>query len=151
MCLWTVLIMTFSNNLPVVERRLIGCIFWGNFGSLPGFRNVMTFATFKDFGKWERRIQWLNKYVKCTNGRLVRCLRNLNEMPSIPQDFLDFKELMSFCKSHSLILSGSLLSTSLNRAWTLSHTRRLWFSSHKSWYVNWFSKQSTTELAFLDG
>jgi hypothetical protein len=44
MYFWTILRMSFSNNLPVVERRLIGCQFWGNFGSLPGFGNVMTFA-----------------------------------------------------------------------------------------------------------
>jgi hypothetical protein len=27
-------------------------------------------------------------------------------MPSIPQDFLNFKELINFCKPHGVILSG---------------------------------------------
>jgi hypothetical protein len=30
-------------------------------------------------------------------------------MPSIPQDFLNFKKLINFCKSHGLILSGGLV------------------------------------------
>jgi hypothetical protein len=33
----------------------------------------MTFSSFQDIGKWVRRRQWLNKCVKCTNGRLGRC------------------------------------------------------------------------------
>jgi hypothetical protein len=41
--------MTFSNNLPVVDRRLIGRKFLGNFGSLPGFSNDMTIAFCKIF------------------------------------------------------------------------------------------------------
>jgi hypothetical protein len=38
-----------------------------------------------------------------------------------------------------------------SRAWTLASTRRSWFSSHKSWCVNWFSKQSAIALAFSNG
>jgi hypothetical protein len=49
--------MTFSNNLPVVERRLIGHKLGGNFGSLPGFGNVMTFATLQGFDKLDNRRQ----------------------------------------------------------------------------------------------
>jgi hypothetical protein len=49
--------INFSNSLPVLDRRLIGRKFWGNFGSLPGFDNVMTFASFQDFGKWDSRGQ----------------------------------------------------------------------------------------------
>jgi hypothetical protein len=48
-CFWRVFRITFSNSLPVVDRRLIGRKFCGNFGSLPGFGNVMTFASFQDF------------------------------------------------------------------------------------------------------
>jgi hypothetical protein len=40
-CLWTVFGITFSNSLPVVEKRLIGRKFWGKFGSLPDFGNVI--------------------------------------------------------------------------------------------------------------
>jgi hypothetical protein len=32
MCFWTILWMTFSKNLSVVDRRLIGCKFWGILG-----------------------------------------------------------------------------------------------------------------------
>jgi hypothetical protein len=106
-CFWTMLRMTFSNKLPLVERRLIGCEFWEKYGSLSGFGIDMNFSSFQDFGKWESRRQWLNKCVKCTNGRLGRCLRHSFGMPSIPQDFLNFKELVMFCKSHGLILSGA--------------------------------------------
>jgi hypothetical protein len=151
MCFWTILWMTFSNNLPVVDRRLIGRKSWGNLGSLPYFGNVMTFASFQRFGKWDSRRQWLNKCVKCTNGRFGRCLRHSFRMPPIPQDFLNFKELISFCKSHGLILSGGLLSTASSRVWTLASTRRSWFSSHKSWFVNCFPKQSAIAFAFSDG
>jgi hypothetical protein len=40
-CFWTILWMTFSNNIPVAERSILGRKFCGNFGSLPGFGNVM--------------------------------------------------------------------------------------------------------------
>jgi hypothetical protein len=106
-CFWRAFRITFSNSLRVVDRRLIERKFWGNFGSLPGFGNVMIFASFQDFGKWGSRKQWLNKCVKCNNGRLGSHLRHTFGMPSIPQDSLNFKELINFCKSHGLILSGA--------------------------------------------
>jgi len=40
------------------------------------------------------------------------------------------------------------LSTVSSKAWTVATTRRLLFSSHKSWGVSWFSKQSAVTLAF---
>jgi hypothetical protein len=49
--------MTFSNNLPVMDKRIMGRQFLGNFGSLPGFGDVMTFASFQGFGKWDSRRQ----------------------------------------------------------------------------------------------
>jgi hypothetical protein len=47
MCFWIVLIISFSNSLPVVDKRLIGSKFGGNFGSLPGFGRVMILASFQ--------------------------------------------------------------------------------------------------------
>jgi hypothetical protein len=145
MCFWTILWMTFSKNLSVVERRLIGPKFWENFMTLPGFGNFMIFVSFQDFAKWNSRRQWLNKCVKCTNVRLGRCLMHSFGMPSIPQGFLNFKELNNFCKLHGLILSGGLFMIS-SRVWTLVFTRRSWFSSQNLWRVNWFSKQSAIAL-----
>jgi hypothetical protein len=58
-CFWRIFRFTFSNSLPIVDRRLIGRRFYGNFWSLPGFGNVMIFASFQDFGKWDSRRQWL--------------------------------------------------------------------------------------------
>jgi hypothetical protein len=49
--------MTFSNSLPVIDKKLIGRKFCGNFGSLPGFGNVITFASFQGFRKWDIRGQ----------------------------------------------------------------------------------------------
>jgi hypothetical protein len=74
-CFWRDFRNTFSNSLPVVDRRLIGRKFWGNFGSLTGVGNVMNFVSFQDFGKWDTRSQWLNKCLTCTNVRLGSCLR----------------------------------------------------------------------------
>jgi hypothetical protein len=50
--------ITFSNSLPVVDRRFIGCKFGGNFGSLP--TNVIAFASLEDDRKCDNRKQWLN-------------------------------------------------------------------------------------------
>jgi uncharacterized membrane protein len=36
-CFWIVLKISFSNSLPIVDKRLIGCKFWGHFGSFAGF------------------------------------------------------------------------------------------------------------------
>jgi hypothetical protein len=145
-CFWRVFRITSSNSLPVVDRRLIGHKFWGNFGSLLGFGNVMIFASFQDFGKWDSWRQWLNKCVKCTSGHLGSRLRHSFGKPSIPQGFLNFKELNNFCKSHGLILSGGLVVYGFEQSLNLASTRRSWFSSHRSWCVNWFSKQSPITL-----
>jgi hypothetical protein len=103
-CFWRSFRITFSNSLPVMDRRLIGRKFWGNFGSLPGFGKVITFASSQGFGKCDSRGQLLNKWVKCTNGRLGRCLRHSFEMSSTPQAFLNFRAFINFCTSHGLIL-----------------------------------------------
>jgi hypothetical protein len=55
MCLCTIFRITFSNSLHVVNKRLIECEFWWNFGSLTGFGNVINFASSQDFGKWDWR------------------------------------------------------------------------------------------------
>jgi hypothetical protein len=75
-CLWTVFRITFTNSLPIVDKRLIECKFLGNFGSLLGFGNGITFASFQGFGKCNSRRQWLNKCVRCIIGLLGRCLRH---------------------------------------------------------------------------
>jgi hypothetical protein len=93
MCLWTIFRITFSNRLPVMGKRLIGRKFWGRLVSLQGFGNVITFASFQGFRKWDSRMQWLNKCVRCTNGLLGRCLRHWFGIPSSPQVFLSFSEV----------------------------------------------------------
>jgi hypothetical protein len=71
--LLTIFRMTFSNSLAVVDKRLIELKLCGNFGSLPGFGNVITSASYQGFGKWDSRMQWLNKCVRRTNGLLGIC------------------------------------------------------------------------------
>jgi hypothetical protein len=56
--------MTFSETLPVVDKKLIGRKFCVNLGSLPGFGKATTFASFQDEGKCESRGQSLIKWVK---------------------------------------------------------------------------------------
>jgi hypothetical protein len=114
-CFWRNFRITFSNSWPVVDRRLIGRKFSGNFGSLPGLGKVVTFASFQWFVKCDSRRQWLNKWVKCTNGSLGKCLRHSFGTPSIPQAFLNFKDFINFCTSHGLILGGGLLSAVFSR------------------------------------
>jgi hypothetical protein len=43
--------INFSKRLPVVDRRLIGGKFSGNFRFLPGFGKAMILASFQDAGK----------------------------------------------------------------------------------------------------
>jgi hypothetical protein len=57
MVLWTIFRVTFSNNLPNDDKKLIGSKFCGQFGSLPGIGYVIRFATFQGFGKWDSRRQ----------------------------------------------------------------------------------------------
>jgi hypothetical protein len=47
MRLWIIFRITFSNSLPVVDKRLIGSKFGGNFGPLPGFVNVIILLSSK--------------------------------------------------------------------------------------------------------
>jgi hypothetical protein len=83
-CFWTDLKISFSNSLPVVDKRLIGCKFWGNCGSLPGFDRVMIFVSFQNGRKWPSWRQWLNKRVKCTRCHFWRCQRHSFGMPWKP-------------------------------------------------------------------
>jgi hypothetical protein len=131
-CLRTIFRITFPNSLPVVDKRLIGSKFWGHFGSLPGFGNVMNCFSFQEFGKWDSRRQWLNKCVRCTSGLIGRCLRHLFGIPSCPQTFFNTSDSTNFCMSQGLTFSKGVSSTDASRAWTLASTRRSRFSSHRS-------------------
>jgi hypothetical protein len=51
MCLWIILRNTLPKSLPVVDRRLIGRKFYGNFGVSPGFGKAMILASFQEAGK----------------------------------------------------------------------------------------------------
>ena len=148
---WNIFWITFSNNFPVVDKRLIRHEFLGNLGSLPGMSKVMIFDTFQGDGMCDRRIQYLNKCAKCTRGLLGGCLRLSFGMLSIPQASLTFSDFINFSTSHGLILIGGLSSTVSSRAWTIPSTHRSWSSSHTSWGVNWFSKQSTKEFILSIG
>jgi hypothetical protein len=134
--------------LPVVDKRLIGRKFWANFGSLPGFDNIINFASSQGFGKWDGRKQWLNKCVRCTSCIFRRCLRHSFWMPSSSQVFHNFSIFTKFRMSHRITFSSVVSSTDASRGWTLVSTHRSWFSSHRSWDVKWFSKQSAVMLAF---
>jgi hypothetical protein len=43
--------LIFHKSLPVVDRRLIGRKFCGNFGFLPGLGRAIILASFQDAGK----------------------------------------------------------------------------------------------------
>jgi hypothetical protein len=136
LCLLTLFRITFSNSLPVIDKRLIGRKFLGNFGSLPGFGNVITFASFYDFGNWHNRRQWLNKRVRYNSGLLGRCRRHSFGIPSSPQAFLNFNGLSNLCLiSQGLTFPNGVPSTVASRASTLVSTRCSWFSSRMSWDV----------------
>jgi hypothetical protein len=104
MCLWTIFRITFSNSLPVVDKRIIGRKFWGNFWPLPGFGNVTNFVSFQGFGIWDSRRQWLNKCVRCISGLIGRWLRHSFGIPSSPQTFLNFSEFINLRISQVLLL-----------------------------------------------
>jgi hypothetical protein len=57
--------MTFSNSLPVVDRKLIGRKFWGSLGSLPGFGKVMTLVYIGDVPRNENHV---DIYMKTSNA-----------------------------------------------------------------------------------
>jgi hypothetical protein len=46
-CFWILLKISFSNNLPVVDKRLIGRKFGENFEYFPGFGRVTIFTSFQ--------------------------------------------------------------------------------------------------------
>jgi hypothetical protein len=96
MCFWTVLKITISNSLPVVDKRLLGRNFWRKVLSLPGFGRLMIYTSFQGAWRWLSRKQWLNKRVKCIRDLLGRCRRHSFGIPSKPQAFLNFKNSISF-------------------------------------------------------
>jgi hypothetical protein len=118
-CLWTIFRITFSNSLPVVHNRLIWHKFWGNFGSLPGFSNILTCSFIQDFGKWDSQRQWLNKCVRCTSCLLEMCLRHSFGIPSSLQALLNFNEFTNLCMPQGLTFPTGVSATDARRAWTL--------------------------------
>jgi len=115
MCLRVILRMTFSNTLPVEGRRLIGLKFWRSFGFLPGFGKVIIFSYFQDKGKCEILKHCLNRRVRWTIG-FHRCLRHSFGLPSIPLDFFNLKEFISFWTWQGLPFSEGLLFTASSKA-----------------------------------
>jgi hypothetical protein len=93
-CFWSSCRINFSNCFLVVRKRQIGRKFWGNFGCLPGLGKVITFVSFFPLGKLDSRMQWLNKWVRLTNGYLGMCRRHSFGMPSITQAILNIKNLL---------------------------------------------------------
>jgi hypothetical protein len=150
MCLWTIFSTSFWNSLLVVEK-VIGLKFWVNVGSLPGFGSFMSYASSQDFGKCGSRRQWLNKCVRCISGLLGRFLGRWFRIPPSPEAVLNFSIFTRFCMIHGINFSEWVLSTNTNRAWTVVSACRLWFSPHRSWDVNLFSKESVITLAFWFG
>jgi hypothetical protein len=53
--------------------------------------------------------------------------------------------------SGGLTFPSRVPSTDESRAWTVIPTSHSWFSWHKSWDVNWFSKQCAITLVFSFG
>jgi hypothetical protein len=145
MCLRNIFRITFTKGLLVVDNRLIGRRFWGNLGSFPLFGKII-FYSFQNLGKWESRMQWLNKFVRCTSGLLGSCLRHSFGIPRIPYAF---RSLLISVNHLVLSFQGGLMSTASRRSWTLISTCRLWFSSHKSCGVNCFPKQSVVAFVFV--
>jgi hypothetical protein len=141
--------ITFLNNFPFVDKGLIGRKFWGNFGSLPGFGNIINFTSFQGFGKWNSRRQWLNKCVRCTSGVLGRFLRHSFGILPSSQAFHNFNEYANLCMSQGFTFPSGVPSTDASRAWTVGSTCHSWFSSHRSRVMNWFSEQCAITLAFL--
>jgi hypothetical protein len=107
-CFWIVLKNSFSNSLPVVDKKLVGHKFWGNSGYLAGFSRVMIFAFFQGAEKWPSWRQWLIKCVKCTRGLLRSWRRHSFGVPSEPQAFPNFKDYILFQTSRSEINGGCL-------------------------------------------
>jgi hypothetical protein len=131
MCLWNFIGINFSKNLSVLDKRLIGRKFWGNFWFLSCFGTVLPRL-------WVMRQP--KAVIKCTSDLVGRCLKHSFEIPSIPQAFLNFNEFINFCISQGLTFSKGVSSAASSSAWTLASTRRLRFSPQKSCGVNWFAK-----------
>jgi hypothetical protein len=73
-----------------------------------------------------------------------RCFRHSFGMPSIPQAFLSFSDCIHFTKSHGLGFRCLQLRAELGLCCSL-------LSSHKSYGVNCFSRQSAIALALSEG
>jgi hypothetical protein len=138
-----------QKSFPVVDRRLIGRKFRGNFGFLPGF-GIMILASFQNAGKLQSRKHWLNKCVMWTRD-LGRFLKQRFGMPSIPQTFRNIRDRISFETSHDRNLTEGCPSAVVSRAWTRASTHRSWSVSQNSCGVNRFSKQFTITLTLSSG
>jgi hypothetical protein len=146
--LWTIFRIIFLKSLPVVDKWLIRLKL---FESSPGFSKVMIIASFKYFGKCDNRRQWLNKCVKFTSCLFGRFLKRSFGIPSIPHAFLSFSDFINFYISQGVTFSKGVLSAASRSAWSVASTHCLWFPSHKSCGVNWFSKCSAVLVAFSRG
>jgi hypothetical protein len=96
--------------LPAVDKGLIGHKFSRKFVLLQGFWNVINFASFRGYGKWNSRRQWLNEWVRCTSGLLGRCLKHSFGIPPGSQAFPNFNEFVNhICHNVLFFPTGCLL------------------------------------------
>jgi hypothetical protein len=121
------------------------------FGSLPGFGHVIIFASSKAL---ENGTAEGSDYISVPDVPKVV----LEDVYGIPLEFHQVHKpfslsiyLLIYVCHKVLIFLIAVSSTDGSRAWTLVSTYRSWFSSHRSWDVNRFSKQSpiTSALSFL--
>jgi hypothetical protein len=87
----------------------------------PGFDNIITFAPFQGFGKWDSQRQWLNKCVICISGLLKRSLRHSSGIPSSLQVFLNSNQFTDLWMSQSLIFPNGVASTEVSKALDTRH------------------------------
>jgi hypothetical protein len=113
----------FQNNvyeyLSVVDKRLMGRKFRGNFGSLPGFGNA-NLCFFPMLRKMGQSKAVINERVTCTSGPLGRCLRHSFGIPSSPLAFLIFNEFANLCMSQGRTFLSYVSSTDASRTWDSS-------------------------------
>jgi hypothetical protein len=154
MCLWTIFRITFSNSLPVVDKRLIGLKFWANLGSYHLSVTLQILLPSKALENGSRK-KWLIRRVRCANGLLGKYLRHSGDILSGPQAFLSFDEFANLHMLKCLTFLKRESCTDASRFWTLVTTfiHGVHHTGHEMWsgflnnpQLRWFSFPCDTSL-----
>lgn len=132
-CFWNI----YRKNL---WNSLIRCKFWGKFGPSLSSGKVINYDSFKVLLiRTAEGSVWIHMSVVLI--MFMEDARDIHlEYHQVHKPYKMSTNFTDLCISQGSNFSIGVLSTDASKDWPVVSNRHSWFSSHKSWDVNWIPK-----------